>query len=117
MNDDDLPLFERFTLYFDFLGTSDVATNWSKERLYEFLDLLTSIAHIQSEQDIDGSPQGDGSYRFTMTPEVTTFSDHIVVSYPLLGDEEPPRHDIPAHLRFSPLWAKFMCQDASRVLS
>jgi len=67
MNDDDLPLFERFTLYFDFLGTSDVATNWSKERLYEFLDLLTSIAHIQSEQDIDGSPQGDGSYRFTIT--------------------------------------------------
>ena|SRR6266481_5653639 len=94
MGDDDLPLFNRFTWYFDFLGTSDAATNWPKERLHEFLDLLWTIAHAQSEQDIDGSPQDHGSYRFTIVPEVTTFSDHIVVSYPLLGDEEPPRSDV-----------------------
>lgn len=115
--DNDLPLYNRFTLYFDFLGTSEAATNWPKERLYEFLDLLRTIAHIQSEQDVDGSPQDDGSYRFTIVPEVTTFSDHIVVSYPLLGDEESQRSDIPASLRFSPLWTKFMCQDAIRILS
>jgi hypothetical protein len=115
--EDDLPLHNRFTLYFDLLGTSGAATNWPKEKLYELLDLLRTIAHIQSEQDMDGSPQDDGSYRFTIVPEVTTFSDHIVVSYPLLGDEEPPRSDVPAHLRFSPLWTKFMCQDAIRILS
>jgi hypothetical protein len=40
---DDLPLMERFTLFFDFLGTSD-ATRWPKEQLYPFLDLLNAIA-------------------------------------------------------------------------
>jgi hypothetical protein len=116
MSDDDLPLFDRFTLFFDFLGTSD-ATRWSKERLYPFLDLLISIAQIQSEQQISGSPQEDGSYRFQVTPEVTTFSDNIVVSYPALGDEASMPADTPSHLRFEPLWTKFMCQDAIRILS
>jgi hypothetical protein len=46
MSHDDLQLFDRFTLFFDFLGTSD-ATRWPKERLYPFLDLLISIAQIQ----------------------------------------------------------------------
>jgi hypothetical protein len=37
-----LPLMERFTLFFDFLGTS-TATSWPKDRLYPFLDLLIAI--------------------------------------------------------------------------
>jgi hypothetical protein len=116
MSDDDLPLFDRFTLFFDFLGTSD-ATRWPKERLYPFLDLLISIAQIQSKQNIDGNPQEDGSYRIRITPEVTTFSDNIVVSYPSLGDETSVPQNVPKQLRFEPLWAKFMCQDAIRILS
>lgn len=116
MSDDDLPLFERFTLFFDFLGTSE-ATRWPKERLYPFLDLLISIAQIQSEQNIDGNPQEDGSYRIWITPEVTTFSDNIVVSYPSLDDETSVPHNVPKHLRLEAHWAKFMCQDAIRILS
>jgi hypothetical protein len=116
MSNDTLPLFDRFTLFFDFLGTSE-ATRWPKERLHPFLDLLISIAQIQSEQDIDGSPQEDGSYRIRITPEVTTFSDNIVVSYPSLDDETSVPHNVPKHLRFEAHWAKFMCQDAIRVLS
>lgn len=116
MSDDGLPLFDRFTLFFDFLGTSD-ATKWPEERLYPFLDLLISIAQIQSKQDIDGKPQEDGSYRIRITPEVTTFSDNIVVSYPFLGDETSAPHYVPKHLSFEAYWAKFMCQDAIRILS
>jgi hypothetical protein len=116
MSDCDLSLFDRFTLFFDFLGTSD-ATKWPKERLYPFLDLLISIAQIQSEQDIDGNQQEDGSYRIRITPEVTTFSDNIAVSYPSLGDETSVPHNVPKHLRFEAHWAKFMCQDAIRILS
>jgi hypothetical protein len=116
MSHDDLPLFDRFTLFFDFLGTSD-ATRWPKKRLYPFLDLLISMAQIQSEQDIDGNPQEDGSYRIRITPEVTTFSDNILVSYPSFGDETSVPHNVPKHLRFEAHWAKFMCQDAIRVLS
>jgi hypothetical protein len=108
MSDCDHPLDERFTLFFDFLGSS-TATSWPKERLYPFLDLLIAIAaQMQSAQDIDGSPQQDGSYRFSITPEVTAFSDNIVVSYPSLGDDTSV---------FEAHWAKFMCQDAIRILS
>lgn len=117
MSDDDLPLHERFTLFFDFLGSS-TATSWPKVRLYQFLDLLIAIAaQMQSAQDIDGSPQQDGSYRILITPEVTAFSDNIVVSYPSLGDETSVPSEIPAHLRIEAHWAKFMCQDAIRILS
>jgi hypothetical protein len=117
MSDNNLPLQERFTLFFDFLGSS-TATSWSKERLYPFLDLLIAIGtQMQSAQNIDGSPQSDGSYRISITPEVTVFSDNIVVSYPSLGDETSVPSEIPAHLRFETHWAKFMCQDAIRILS
>jgi hypothetical protein len=68
VSDDDLPLHERFTLFFDFRGSS-TATNWPKERLYPFLDLLIAIAQMQSAQDIDGSPQQDGSYRIRTTKQ------------------------------------------------
>jgi hypothetical protein len=116
MSDDDLPLFDRFTLFFDFLGTSD-ATKWPKERLYQLLDLLISIAQIQSGQEIDGNPQEDGSYRIRITPEITTFSDNIVVSYPSVGDETSVPHDVPKSPQFEAYWAKFICQDAIRILS
>ena len=63
-DENDHPLFDRFTLFFDFLGSS-TATSWPKKRLYPFLDLLIAIAaQMQSAQDIDGSPQEDGSYRW-----------------------------------------------------
>jgi hypothetical protein len=82
------------------------------------LDLLISIAaQMQAAQEIDGSAQEDGSYRITITPEVTVFSDNIVVSYPSFGDEESAHQDVPAHLRLEAHWAKFMCQDAIRIVS
>jgi hypothetical protein len=116
-DDENRPLHDRFTLFFDFLGSSQ-ATSWPKERLYPFLDLLIAIAaQMQTAQEIDGSPQQDGSYRIRITPEVTAFSDNIVVSYPSLDDETSVPSDVPTHLRFEAHWTKFMCQDAVRVLS
>ncbi len=95
-----------------------MATSWPKERMYPFLDLLIAIAaQMQSAQDIGGGPLPDGSYRFTITPEVTAFSDNIVVSYPSSPDEPLALDETPPHFRIEPLWAKFMCQDANRILS
>jgi hypothetical protein len=83
--------------------------------LSPFLDLLIAIAaNMQTAQDIDGAPQQDGSYRIRITPEVTAFSDNIVVSYPSFGFDSI---ETPRHLRIEPLWTKFMCQDAIRILS
>ena len=103
MSDNDLPLVDRFTLFFDFLGTSD-ATSWEAERLYPFLDLLIALGgQLPSSQDLNGSAQEDGGYKFTIVPEVTTFSDNVVVSYPSLGDETSLPLDIPKHLSFRPI--------------
>ncbi len=66
MGNNDLPLLARFTVLVDFLGASNAA-RWPKERLYPFLDLLISIAHVQSVEEIAGSPQEDGSYRIRFT--------------------------------------------------
>jgi hypothetical protein len=72
----DLALEQRYVLFFDFLGASNAAVNWPRERVYEFVDLLVSIATLQSSEEISGSAQPDGSYRLLVTPEITTFSDN-----------------------------------------
>lgn len=54
--------------------------------------VLASIASAQSAFDIKGQAQQDGSYRITSRAEITSFSDNIVVSYPVLTGLEgaPP---------------------------
>jgi hypothetical protein len=116
-DDDSRPLFDRYTLFFDFLGTS-TATSWPKERLYPLLDLLISISTgVQTEESIEGNPQEDGSYRLLITPEVTTFSDNIVVSYRCLNPLDDATVPQDAYGKLTRLWATFMCRDAIRVLS
>jgi hypothetical protein len=111
-DDSGFALEQRFVLFFDFLGASNAAINWPRERLYEFVDLLISIATLQSSEDISGSAQPDGSYRLLVTPEITTFSDNIVVSYPGVPDEE-----YKGYRRLAAFWAETVCTDAVRILS
>jgi hypothetical protein len=47
-----------------------------------------------------------------LTPEITTFSDNIVVSYPAVPDD-----DYRGFRRLSPFWAETVCADAVRILS
>lgn len=109
-DDNDPALEHRYALFFDFLGTSRAAQTWPRERVHQLVDLLISIAQVQSAQDISGSAEADGGYRLQVTPEVTTFSDNIVVSYPGVPDEA----DLEV---LEPLWAKIVCEDCIRILS
>jgi hypothetical protein len=87
--------------------------------VHEFVDLLISIATVQSSEDISGNPQDDGSYLLRVTPEVATFSDHVVVSYQNLTDVEPPLR-IPPKESIEALashWTRIVCADANRILS
>jgi hypothetical protein len=111
---DDSAFNDCFVLYFDFLGSSAAATAWPRERLYEFVDLLISIAQMQSALQIDGEPQADGSYRITLTPEITTFSDHIVISYPSLPAAVYGEFYTPA---LDHLWTGIVLKDTLRILS
>ena len=110
MPEDDYAAFEdRYVLYFDFLGSSEAATTWPRERLYEFVDLLRSIAQVQSSEAIDGESQEDGSFRISITPEITTFSDHVVVSWRGAQGEDLPEILVS-------YWTEIVCKDAIRIL-
>jgi hypothetical protein len=105
-----LALEQRFVLFFDFLGASNAAISWPRGRIHQFVDLLIGVAQVQSAQDISGSAQGDGSYRLSITPEVTTFSDNVVVSYPSGALEE--RNEA-----LESVWAGVVLQDSIRILA
>jgi hypothetical protein len=100
-------LEDRFVLFLDFLGFSEAATRWDTDRAQPLIDLLTYIAASQSPFSLDGSAQQDGSYKIQVRPETTTFSDHIVTSYPLHLDEDE---------RLRSLWLDILVQDAQRVV-
>jgi hypothetical protein len=101
------PAFDdRYCLFFDFLGTRAAAAMWSRDRLYEFVDLLRSIALARSTEEINGQSREDGSYRISVRPEISTFSDHVVVSWRTSGE-----------LIVDSLWTDIVLKDALRVLS
>jgi len=46
MTDDEPALEKRFVLFFDFLGASNAAKTWPRERVHQFLDLLIEVAQL-----------------------------------------------------------------------
>jgi hypothetical protein len=102
----------RYTLYFDFLGTRNALSTWQVKRLHEFVDLLRSLVAMRGPQEIDGKPREDGAYTLSIRPEVSTFSDHIVLSYPELGGDDERFWEM-----VGPLWVEFICRDCLRLLS
>jgi hypothetical protein len=78
-------LQEHEILFLDFLGFAAAVQHWDDQRMGKLITLLTAIADAQSDYDIKGEAQSDGSYKITSTAEITTFSDHIVMSYPRIA--------------------------------
>jgi hypothetical protein len=78
-------LTEHEVLFLDFLGFASAVKQWNDDRLEGLITVLVKIAEAQSDFDIDGKAQSDGSYKITTRPEITTFSDNLVVSYPCLA--------------------------------
>jgi hypothetical protein len=81
-------LQEHEVLFLDFLGFATAVERWDDAQMEELIAVLADLANAQSNFDIEGQPQSDGSYKITSRAEITTFSDHIVVSYPRLP--KPP---------------------------
>ncbi len=73
---------EQFTAFVDFLGFSEASTDIDEETRLKVLALLQSLTTLRSEfaATITENPGGGTSY--AITPAISTFSDHIVVSYP-----------------------------------
>jgi len=89
-----LALQECEVMFLDFLGFSEAVENWPPKKLEELIGLLVRIAEGQSTFDMSGHPQADGSYKIKGQANVTTFSDNIVASFPLLVKPD----DMPAEI-------------------
>jgi hypothetical protein len=78
-------LKEHEVLFLDFLGFAAAVKRWDDDRMGKLITVLVKIAEAQSTFDMNGAAQPNGSYRITTRPEITTFSDNLVVSYPILA--------------------------------
>lgn len=98
----------RYILFLDFLGASQAARTWEDLRLQEFVDLLHWVATARARESTDGEAMPDGGYRLRLVPEVTTFSDNVVVSYSGSSDDNQ---------MLAGLWVSIVCQDCVRLLT
>src|SRR6516162_8012839 len=113
--DNSSPLIDQCVIFLDFLGFSDAVTTWDTQQIFPLLNLLTNLAASKSSFSIDGRAQEDGSYVIHVAPEITTFSDHIVASYPdvhLPSDLPQAQKDI-----LTSIWMDMFLSEAKRIVS
>jgi hypothetical protein len=108
------PVLEEHTvLFLDFLGFANAVQEWDDARLEKLISLLVSLAAQRSAFDVKGEPQPDGSYKITSPAEITTFSDHIVASYPSLA--EPADIELGLWQAFSSGWMGMVLEQMQKI--
>lgn len=73
---------DQFVAFVDFLGFSEASAQTSETTRSEVLKLLLSLSGLRREFEMQSTVQKNGTTRF-LKPAISTFSDHIVISYPL----------------------------------
>src|SRR5688572_3403811 len=78
----DLYYEEHFVAFIDFLGFAAAIDSADEEARTKLLTLLIGLAEAQSEFMVEtkATPEGVAT---EVAPNITTFSDNIVISYPL----------------------------------
>jgi hypothetical protein len=77
------PMYEEhFTAFVDLLGFSEVSTITDDAARLKILNLLLSLSALRGEFDVQSTAEETGT-RSYIKPAISTFSDHIVISYPL----------------------------------
>jgi len=72
---------EQLIFYIDFVGFAEAIRSWDEEKMAALIELLSDLALIRGEFDFSEEAE-DGGKRFNIRPAISTFSDHIVISYP-----------------------------------
>lgn len=85
---------ESFTAYLDFLGFSEASKDLDDSDRQKVLDLLVNLVALRSEfrAAISDKNEGSGTSIF-VAPAISTFSDHIVISYGLDSLRENTKMD------------------------
>ncbi len=77
---------EYLVVYIDFLGSKVAVSQWEKERIERLIDLFHGIATLRSDfvPSDETVPHASSGVTLVMlpVPAVSTFSDHLVISYP-----------------------------------
>jgi len=80
---DELDKYEpHFTAFIDLLGFAEASIGADDITRSKVLDFLLSIASARGEFNFESTPSENGSTTI-IRPTISTFSDHIVISYPL----------------------------------
>jgi hypothetical protein len=74
---------DQFTAFVDLLGFSEASANPDEALRLKVLELLSKISSLRSEFSVETTNNPDGSSSHKITPAISTFSDHIVISYAL----------------------------------
>jgi hypothetical protein len=72
---------ERLIFFVDFLGFAEAVSSWDDAKLTNLIELLSDLRSLQGDFESNEETTDDGR-RFTIRPAISTFSDHIVISYP-----------------------------------
>jgi len=69
--------------FIDLLGFAEVSAKDDEKTRLRILAFLASLAQFRGEFDIQSTPTQSGGTSTQVRPAVSTFSDHIVISFPL----------------------------------
>jgi hypothetical protein len=72
---------EQFTAFIDFLGFREVALETDDSTRLKVLNLLKSLSELRGEFNVQSTGPENFKTRH-IRPAISTFSDHIVISYP-----------------------------------
>jgi hypothetical protein len=88
--------YERsFVAYLDFLGFSEASRELNDADRQKVLGLLITLANLRSEFSAAITEKKEGSTSYSYRPAISTFSDHIVMSYGLETLRENTQMDDP----------------------
>jgi hypothetical protein len=73
---------EQFTAFIDLLGFSEASSDTDDFTRARVLALLMNLSSARSEFAFNSTPLENGQ-RVEIRPTISTFSDHIVISYPI----------------------------------
>jgi hypothetical protein len=97
---------EQFTAFIDFLGFAEVSKEADDTTRLKILGLLRSLSALRGDFDLQSKPSETGKTSY-IRPAISTFSDHIVISYPL----EPISVDGGLDEQFTPILVMLQFND------
>jgi hypothetical protein len=74
---------DQLAIFIDFLGFSEASVRLDEALQLRLLTLLQAISTMRGEFSNNSDPPGESMRAMRLRPTITTFSDHIVASYPI----------------------------------